>query len=121
MKTRKMSTYSGLDLETLGSWLIMSKILHGHFPKGIENKNTVQYAYLTGIKNHEILIIDTQMVKRRWYQTNTGWHLIVAYLWTQSLVPSTKIRSKRCTPDIIFLGYLDLIIIAFALKPDGAT
>ena len=46
-----MSTYSGLDLETLGSWPIMSKILPRQFLKGIENKNTVKYPYVTGIKN----------------------------------------------------------------------
>jgi hypothetical protein len=40
----------------------MSKNLPRQFLKGIEFKNTVKFPYLTGIKNHEILIVDTQMV-----------------------------------------------------------
>lgn len=31
-------------------------------PKCLENKNAVEYPYLTGVKRFELLIIDTQMV-----------------------------------------------------------
>jgi hypothetical protein len=46
-------------------------------PNGIENKNTVNYPYPTGIKKCEFNILDTPMVtKKDDTSPNTGWNLI---------------------------------------------
>ena len=40
-------------------------------------------------------------------QAFISWHLIVAYIWIQSLLLLTKIQLKRCAPIRIILSYLD--------------
>ena len=43
-------------------------------------------------------------IKVKW-QAFISWRLIVAYLlWTQSLLPTTKIQMTRCTPNEIILS-----------------
>ena len=55
-------------------------------------------------------------------QAFISWHLIVAYIWIQSLLLSTKIQSKRCVPIESLLGYLDHPgINPFAIGPKEVT
>lgn len=41
------------------------KVLIWYIDKWYEHKSTVKYPYLTGVKNCEILFIDTQMVEKK--------------------------------------------------------